>query len=1783
MMNVFGASSGGRRWLSFGRSTSGSDPASVRKSATQMMAAYLVAALLALVGLSLTIEPVAAQKAFQRDDLASDAGQLEAQVRASAKPPAGRTAAQLLADGTAAFDRGDPRVAQEFFWSAAALQPQNWQAWAGIANSAAAIEPRDYSERWALQERATAAGYLAYQRARSKADEAAALSSLANGFAIREMWRPALTAYKLSLSLEDNDEVRSTYEGLRAEHGFRITDYKVDSDSASPRVCFQLSEPLARTVTDYTPYVVVQGADKPAIVPDSTQLCVEGLEHGKRYAIVVRKGLPSSVDEELLENADFDIYVRDRAPQVRFTGRNYVLPRTAQEGIPVVTVNTEAVTLDVYRISDRNILEAIRSETFLKALSGYQAKEIAETRGKLAWTGTLETTRETNKDVITAFPVLDAIKTIEPGVYVMTAVPGVRSPDADGSGDDEWNDRATQWFVVSDLGLTAISGQDGLHVFAKSLADAKPIGGLDLELVAKNNDVLARGRSDDAGYIRFDPGLSRGTGGLAPGLLIARSSQGDYAFLDLQQTAFDLADRGVDGRPAPGPLDAFVAPERGVYRSGETVYATILLRDAKGAGASDIPVTAVVQRPDGVEYRRFVLSDEGAGGRALSVPLLSNAQRGTWRIIAYTDPKRPALGEATFLVEDYVPERLDVTLTPVEPVLRTGAPAEIDIAARYLFGTAGADLPISGEVSVSVAEEPTIPGLDGYSYGLDDESVEPVTSEITLDTKTDAAGMARVSVEVPTLETSRPTSAKIKLRVAELGGRAVERSVTLPIVPENPVIAIRPTFDTATLVAGANATFDVVMVRPDGTRIAATGLTYELKKIDTRWTWFNQEGRWDYEKITTARRLSDGTLTVTADAPGKLSFPMEWGDYRLEIRDPAGDAVSSLGFSTGYGGFAASAETPDTLDVALDKESYQAGETMKLRVTPRANGRATVLILSETLLATREIDVSTSGTTVDIPVDAAWGSGAYAVVLHHRPLDQRARRTPGRAIGLKHFAIDQSARTLTVDLGAPASIRPRGTLDLPVKVTGLTPGETAYITVAAVDVGILNLTGYETPDPSEYFFGQRRLGAEIRDLYGFLIDGLQGTRGQIRSGGDAVGGEFAGSPPREAPFARFSGVVTVGPDGTAQISFDVPAFNGTARVMAMAWTASKMGQAEADVIIRDPVVFTGTTPRFLNIGDVSSLFVQIDNVEGAAGDYTIDVDVTGPVSIPAEQARSVVKLETGGRTSLSIPIAAAGPGRALIDVRLTGPGGVDAVKPMVLGVQPATPAVDRRTVRPLAAGSSITVSDDLFTDFIAGTGRLSLSVAPLAALDVPSLLGQLDRYPYGCTEQVISRALPLLYVNDLATSESLALDEDAKKRVDAAIERVLSRQSSNGAFGLWSVGGDDIWLDAFVTDFLTRARETGYTVPQRPFEMALDRLRNHVANTQFESGGHDLAYAIYVLARNGRPVMGDLRYLADVKLADFSTPLAKAQIGAALALLGDRARAEPALLAAAEDVIGKGPSTDARIDFGSNLRDGAGVLALIAESGVARSAIGRVGRAVDTSRSATRFASTQELSWMVLAARALGKDLEKLTLTVDGQPHEGPFYRSWRGHTLDGKSVTVANTSPEAAQLVVSVAGHPITPEPAVSNQGYQVVREYYKLDGTKVDPARVKQNDRLVVVLKVTEAENRFARLLLVDLLPAGFEIDNPNLVESGKLEGLAWFKSEVTPVSTEYRDDRFVAAFDRDGGSEWKQTYMLAYMVRAVAPGRYVHPPASVEDMYRPERFGRTGFGAVTVEAAR
>src|SRR5262249_20160528 len=269
------------------------------------------------------------------------------------------------------------------------------------------------------------------------------------------------------------------------------------------------------------------------------------------------------------------------------------------------------------------------------------------------------------------------------------------------------------------------------------------------------------------------------------------------------------------------------------------------------------------------------------------------------------------------------------------------------------------------------------------------------------------------------------------------------------------------------------------------------------------------------------------------------------------------------------------------------------------------------------LIAMKAVEVPAEGTTVDLPVTDQWGAGAYVTAMLYRPMDIAAKRMPARALGLTWAKVAPGDRQLAINLDLPAEMKPRGPMNIPVTISNLKPDSEAYVTVAAVDVGILNLTNFKPPAPDDWYFGQRKLGMEIRDLYGLLIDRMQGVPGTIKSGGDSGATRLQSPPPTEKLVAFYSGVVRVGADGKAQVTFDIPDFNGTVRVMAIAWWKDGVGHASKDVISHDPVVVSASLPRFLLRHDKSRLLVEINNVSGAAGDYKLSIKTGDGIGIAA--------------------------------------------------------------------------------------------------------------------------------------------------------------------------------------------------------------------------------------------------------------------------------------------------------------------------------------------------------------------------------------------------------------------------------------------------------------------------------------------------------------------------------------------------------------------------------------
>lgn len=1649
---------------------------------------------------------------------------------------------------------------QAMNWTGAAVALSDFShLWVEYARALLAIRTDDGGRRNEYRRRATDAGINAYLRAGTAGARTAALLVLADALELSDRGRDTVRALRLASGIQPaRDDISQALESAIGKYGFRVTDSSVESDSATPRICAEFSEPLDQAV-DYEPYLRLP---EPGMVvqADDRQLCVDGVAHGARYTITLRQGLPAASGETMARDVSLTHYVRDRTAAVRFPGRSYVLPRTGDAALPVQTVNTARLELRLRRVSDRNLLRTFQDDYFGRPLSQWQEEYFASDIAEEVWTGTAEVGNELNRDMTTRLPMGEAIAGQPAGIYALSAqVPGADPYD---------NPGATQWFVLSDLGLSTLSGTDGLHVMVRGLGDAGPRAGVEVMLLSRANAVLGRAMTDADGYAHFDPGLTRGTGGAAPALVLARQGEADLGFLSLSEPAFDLSDRGVEGRPAGGPVDVFLTTDRGAYRAGETIHATVLARDAEATAIEGLPLIAILSRPDGVEYRRRVSGGGNAGGHVFALPVGETAPRGTWRLDIHVDPEAPALASQTLLVEDFLPERIDFDLALPTTPLRIGDTPLLKIDARYLFGAPGSDLSIDGQVVLRAAD--AVEGWPGYRFGRHDARGS-ARSEYFGDMRTDAQGRATVALDLPQPDVEgQPLQATVIARLADGSGRPVERRLSAPVRPATAVIGIRAMFDEV-VTEGTEAAFQVIGLASDLTP-QPMRVRWTLNRVETRYRWYQLYGDWNWEPTTRRTRIATGEADLGSD-PLSLHHSVDWGEYELVVeRIDAGYAASSYDFYAGWYVSADASQTPDRLDLSLDRLRYRPGDTAMLRIVPRAAGTALISVMSNRLIARQAVEVAAGETVIPLPVTADWGTGAYVTATVIRPMDVATGRNPARALGLAHAAVEPVGKKLGVAIEVPQVADPRHTERARITVTGAADGEPVWLTLAAVDLGILNLTGFQSPDPSGHYFGQRRLGMELRDVYGRLIDGMNGNLGAVRAGGDNDAGmRMQSPPPTQDLMAAFSGPVQVGPDGVAYVNIDLPAFNGTVRLMAVAWSRAAVGQAETDMLVRDPVVVTATVPRFLAPGDASRIRLEVVHADGPTGEMHLALTPQGSgLRLGAGPGRFT--LAQGGKAVFTVPVVAETVGDPGLDVVLSTPDGRELRQSLKLPVRANDPVVAQTRRFSLAAGESFLFSDDVFADMKPGTGEAVISAGPLARFDAPGLLAALDRYPYGCTEQVTSKAMPLLYLSAVAQATGIGSAPEVGKRIDDAIARILTRQASNGAFGLWRAESGDFWLDAYVSDFLSRARAEGFSIPDLAFRQAMDNLRNRLNYAaDFDDGGEDIAYALMVLAREGAAAMGDLRYYADVKGDAFATPLAAAQLGAALASYGDQLRADAMFLRAARKLSDRrgGDGRYWRADYGTDLRDAAAVLTLATEAGSTavdvETLINRVSHA-DSRR------STQETAWTLLAAHALIKAPESVGLRVNGDPIDGPFVRVLEDDAPE-QGLTLTAAGGRATDITLTTLGVPEVAPPA-GGSGFAITRQYYSMQGAPLDSNRFRVGDRFVTVLTVTPFEADGARLMIDDPLPAGIEIDNPNLLRSGDVRALDWL--DPTPAEhAEFRSDRFLAAVNLR--SEKKLT--LAYVARAVTPGEFHHPAASVEDMYRPSYRARTATGRVTV----
>jgi uncharacterized protein YfaS (alpha-2-macroglobulin family) len=1540
-----------------------------------------------------------------------------------------------------------------------------------------------------------------------------------------------------------------------------------------------------------------------------------------RYVVRVQPGLPAKDGSKLDAESRVSIRTAAVAPAFYFASRGMVLPTGQNGGLPVTTVNVPEVDIQFLKVKPDQLarflekvvarpvrgssVEAERSEegdgedsdadgyfhnpgSRLKgAVNSWELDQLHSLTSSV-FVGRFLTEEKANRRSVTFIPVETIPALREPGVYV-----AVMSQPNRFRGDYQ-----TTYFYVSDLGLHLRQYPNrGADAYVSSLTDGKARPGVEVSWVDGQGKTLARGETDRDGRVAL---AERPTGAH---VVIARKD-GQMSLIALREPALDLAEYDIAGMPYVA-VRLFAYSGRNLYRPGERFEVSVIARDADGHPVPPQPIQAILRRPDGkAQWTASWQPDTAiAGYYRHTIELPADAATGSWNLELRADPATKLAGTSMqFAVEEFLPERMQLDLTTTSERLSGEAPWPFDVSGRYLYGAPAAGNRLLGVVTSERNRNPLAPKLPGFVFGDSDEDAVRTRSELP-ERQLDEQGRAKVEVDVDAVARRHsPFTVRATLSLLESGGRPVVRSIERVYWPAPVLVGLRPLFVGAYAREAAPADFEVVRAAADATLKAGTALPARLFRENRNYYWrFDDQRGWNSGFTETDELVTTTLVSVPAGGRGKLSLPVKYGRYRVEILDPETRQTMRYRFYAGWS--AKDDETqgvrPDRVALKLDKAAYAVGDTARLTIAPPHAGEALVTVEGDRALWVRRLAVGADGTTIDIPLDKVWTRhDLYVSVMVLRPGNSGEKVTPARALGLLHIPLDRGARKLAVNLEAVQKMEPEQPLRVKVKVPEAR-GQQAIVTLSAVDVGILNITRYATPDPFGFFFAKLRYGADAYDVYGRLIEKMAGQRGKLKFGGDAAPKPTRSMPKKVRLVDLFSGPVVLDGQGEAEISLAVPDFNGSLRLMAVAATSDRFGMQEAEVTVAAPLVVELATPRFLSVGDSALLALDVQNLAGSAQEVRIALSNRDGLLIKGGEQQLTLKDQE--KRILRFPIEA---GRAIglteVQVLVDSPR-VKIRRSFPLQVQAPTPrqSVVKRLV--VAAGETVELRDNELGGFLRESVSATLAVSDRAPIDVRSAVQGLLAYPYGCAEQTTSSAYPHVFIDEAAARQFALKPFSRAQRaemLDKAIARLAGMQAPNGGFSLWGNPGEyQYWLSAYISNFLLDAREQGFDVPpaveKRALEFLLKGLQEGIAGVSTTAVTYNqnsvwndpryagsgrfavLAYGAYVLARQGKAPLATLRQLHESQAAAYSG-LSLVHLGLALKLMGDETRARGAIEAGIRKSRA-GPENAWWGDYGSNLRDWAMIYTLLENHQVRPEGRENLVAQVAGAMAGRRHYSTQEQLALFLLGRGFVTDAAKewtAELLVNGQTQaiagKGTQFNALSGGEL-AAGVRIRNPGKERLFIELTFAGNPLK-MPAARRDVFDLRRDWFTADGQPLGNRTLRVGETAIVRLQVKTA-GRHANGLVVDYVPAGLEIENAHIVQGEQsvvtVGGIdprqAMQNSNIRHV--EFRDDRFVVA------ARLADQMSFFYRVRVVTPGRFVVPPSYAEDMYQPQIYGLAG----------
>ena len=1324
-----------------------------------------------------------------------------------------------------------------------------------------------------------------------------------------------------------------------------------------------------------------------------------------------------------------------------------------------------------------------------------------------------------------------------------------------------------------------------LWIAVSNILDTKPIGKAQVTAYNFQLQPIGKGETNGDGFVEITP---KGV----PFIIVAESEkQKAYVrVVDGEEQSVSRFD--VGGKDIQKGLKGFIYGERGVWRPGDTLHISFILEDREKRIPDKHPVALEIYNPRGQFYTKMISTQGMNGFYTFDVPTQATDPTGLWN--AYIK-----VGGTTFhkglRIETIKPNRLKINLALPKILQATDKDVYAPLTSTWLTGATASKLKAKIEMSLSKVNT-QFKNYGQYIFNNPATNFTTIKTDV-FDGTLDAEGKASVTLKVPTAtEAPGMLNATFTTRVFEPGGDASIYTQTIPFSPFTSYVGINLNQPKGKYIeTDKDHVFDIVTVNTQGQLVNRTNLEYKIYRIGWSWWWENSgESFGTYINNSSITPVASGNLQTRG---GKASFKFRvdypsWGRYLVYVKDKeSGHATGGTVYIDWPEWRGRSSKTDPSgikmLAFSLNKDSYEIGETATAIIPAAAGGRALVSIENgSTVLRQEWIEVSNGGDTkYTFKITPEMTPNVYLHISLLQPHAQTVNDLPIRMYGVVPVFVTNSQTVLQPQIQMPEVLRPETNFNVTVSEKS---GKPMTYTLAIVDDGLLDLTNFKTPAPWNDFYSREALGIRTWDMYDNVLGASSGSYSSLFStGGDATLKPADAKANRFKPVVKFIGPFYLGKGKSQTHTLKLPMYVGSVRAMVVAGQDGAYGNAEKTAFVRTPLMMLSTLPRVLSIQEEITVPVNIFAMENQVKNVTVSLQASGGgVQIVGANQQSLKFTQPGDQLVFFTLKTGSKTGKATIHLTANG-GGQQTKETIEIDVRNPNPVVTLRNSQWIEAGQSKELSYNLSGS--STNNQIKLEVSRIPSVDISRRFDFLYNYQHHCTEQLTSKALPLLFVAQFKTIDKTEA-EKIKTNVQEAIRQIYGRQLPNGGFVYWPGNAvADEWISSYAGMFLTLAQEKGYAVHAnvlnkwKRFQRAAAqnwRMPQEASGWQQWQSELQQAFRLYTLALAGVPEYGAMNRMKEQTGLSIQ---AKWRLAAAYALTGKMKPAEE-LVYNVETTVN--PYSSMNQIYGSSDRDEAMILETLILMNRERDAL-QQAKVVSKNLSQEDWFSTQSTAFALMA---MGRLAEKLSGTLDfvwsWNDKQQPAVKSAKAvfekeiaTTPKSGTVSVKNQGKGALSVDLITRTQLLNDTlPAISDNLRMDIR-YANLNGTPLSVNDIIQGTDFMAITSISNISGTsdYTNLALTHIIPSGWEIYNERMV-APKTENVAADGSGQSVSKYSYqdiRDDRVLTYFNLRRG----ETKVFTVRLQATYAGNFILPAVQCEAMYDVNVQARSKAGRTTV----